>query len=162
LKLAPLAGGVALALACRPAPARLSAEHARAIVDSVRATFADYAGRLNARDIDSVARFYSADSGFVWLEDGQVRYRSRDSIRVALAGLLAFRNVRISIDSPAVTALGPGAAAISATFDQALVDSAGGGAGFVGAMTIAARHTPAGWKWIAGHTSVRREPRRPS
>jgi len=153
-----LAIAVAL-VACRAAPAQLTAEHARAIVDSVGAAFAAYAARLNARDIDSVARFYAADSAFVWLEDGMVRYRSRAEIRTALQRLTAYKNVRISLDAPAIVALGPGAAALSATFDQALVDSGGGGFALVGAMTIAATHTPAGWKWAAGHTSVRREAR---
>ena len=139
----------------------MTSAHTRAIVDSVRTTFADYAARLNARDLDSVIRFYAADSTFAWIEDGQVRYRSRNDIRTALQGMLAFKDVRITLDEPLIVALGPGAAALSATFDQALVDSAGGGVGLVGAMTIAAQHTPAGWKWATGHTSVRREPRPP-
>jgi hypothetical protein len=40
------------------------------------------------------------------------------------------------------------------------VDSTGGGFGLVGAMSLAAVHTPAGWKWLSGHTSLRREPTR--
>jgi ketosteroid isomerase-like protein len=128
-------------------------------VDSVTATFAEYSARLNARDADSASRFYSPDTAFVWLEDGMVRYRSREDIRQALQRLATFRSVRISLDQPIVIPLGPGAAAINVTFDQAFVDSAGGGVALVGAMTIAARHTPDGWKWATGPTSIRREPR---
>jgi hypothetical protein len=108
-----------------------------------------------------VIQFYAAESSFVWIEDGMVRYRSRTEIRTALQGMLAFKEIRITLDSPLVVALGPGAAALSATFDQALVDSAGSGVGLVGAMTIGVQHTPSGWKWATGHTSVRREPRPP-
>lgn len=96
--------------ACRPAPAQLSAEHARALVDSVAAAFADYAARLNARDVDSAARFYSSDESFVWVEDGQVRYRSRADIRTALQPLTTYKSVRIDMDQPLIVALGPGAA----------------------------------------------------
>lgn len=128
-------------------------------MDSVGATFADYTARLNARDADSASRFYAQDSSFVWLEDGMVRYRSRTEIQQALERLAAFQSVRISIDEPAIIALGPGAAALNVTFDQALVDSAGGGVALVGAMTIAVKRTPAGWKWATGQTSIRREPR---
>jgi len=151
---------VALALvACRPAPAQLTGEQAHAIVDSVAAAFSDYVARLNARDVDSVMRFYLSDSAFVWLEDGAVRYRSPAEIRPALDRLKSYRNVRFSFDAPLIVAQGPGAATINSTFDQSLVDSAGGGFALVGAISVAARHTPAGWKWATGHTSVRREAR---
>ncbi len=144
--------------ACRVAPAGLTDPHARAIEDSVRATFVDYVARFNARDVDSVSRFYSGAPDFQWIEDGQVRYASRAEVRAALESLQAFKDVRLSVDAPRIVALSAGAAAVTATFDQALVDSGGSGVGIVGAMTIAAVRTPAGWKWRAGHTSLRREP----
>jgi ketosteroid isomerase-like protein len=157
----PVAIAAALLAACRVAPAGLTAEHARAIVDSVGATFVDFVARFNARDVDSVARFYSDQPDFHWIEDGELRYRSRAEIRDALAQLAPFRDVRFSADPPRIVALAPGAAALVVTFDQALVDSSGGGTGIVGAMSIAAVHGPAGWKWRSGHTSVRREPTQP-
>ena len=144
--------------ACTVAPAGLTADHARAIVDSVGTTFADYVARFNARDLDSLARFYSDAPDFTWIEDGQPRFGSRSEVRTALERLREFRDVRLTADPPRIVALGPGAAALSVTFDQALVDSTGGGTGIVGAMSIAAVRTPAGWKWRAGHTSLRRDP----
>lgn len=153
---------VAALVACRIAPVGLTDPHARAIEDSVRTTFVDYVARFNARDVDSVARFYSAAPDFQWIEDGQVRYASRAEVRAALETLAAYRNVRLSVDPPRIVALAAGAAAISVTFDQALVDSTGGGVGMLGAMSIAAVRTPAGWKWRAGHTSLRRDPVTPT
>jgi ketosteroid isomerase-like protein len=144
--------------ACRAAPAHLPPDHARAIVDSVAATFADYVARFNARDLDSVARFYSDAPDFQWVEDGEMRYRSRSEIRDALQQLTTFRSLRFSADPPRIAALAPGAATLAVTFDQSLVDSAGGGTGIVGAMSLTAVHTPAGWKWRGGHTSLRRQP----
>jgi ketosteroid isomerase-like protein len=152
----------ALLAACRIAPAGLPQDHARAIVDSVGATFADFVARFNARDVDSVARFYSDAPDFHWMEDGDLRYASRSDIRAALQRLTAFRDVRFSADPPRIIALAPGAATLAVTFDQALVDSTGGGIGVVGAMTIAVVHAPGGWKWRSGHTSLRREPVQPS
>lgn len=152
----------ALITACRIAPAELTDTRARAIADSVGATFADYVARLNARDIDSVVRFYADDPGFQWVEDGEVRYTSRGAIRAALQRLAVYQAVRFSADPPRVVALAPGVATLAVTFDQALIDSAGSGSGIVGAMSIAAVHTPAGWKWLSGHTSVRREPAAPA
>ena len=152
----------AVLAACRVAPAGLPPDHARAIVDSVNATFVDFVARFNARDIDSVARFYSDAPGFHWVEDGVMRYNSRSEIRAALQQLATYRDVRLSADPPHIVALSPSAAALAVTFDQALVDSAGGGIGVVGAMSIAVVRTPAGWKWRAGHTSLRREPAAPA
>lgn len=151
----------ALCAACRPAPTGLTAEHARAIADSVRNTFAAYVERFNARDVDSVMRFYSDAPDFQWIQDGQLSYSSRSEIRPAIESLRAFKDIRFSADAPRIVALAPGAASLAFTFDQALVDSAGGGVGVVGAMSIAAVHTPAGWKWRAGHSSLRHEPVRP-
>lgn len=153
---------VASVTACRIAPAGLPQDHARAIVDSVGATFADFVVRFNARDMDSVARFYSDAPDFHWMEDGDMRYGSRSDIRDALQRLVSFRDVRFSADPPRIVALAPGAATIAVTFDQALVDSTGGGIGVVGAMTIAVVRGPAGWKWRSGHTSLRREPVKPA
>jgi ketosteroid isomerase-like protein len=150
-----LAAGLA---ACRIAPAALTDEHARAIVDSVRTTFGDYVARLNARDLDSVARFYADAPGFQWVEDGDVRYASRSDIQDALRRLAVYRDIRFSADEPRVVALAPGAAALAVTFDQALVDSGGEGSGTAGAMSLAAVHRPGGWKWLTVHTSLRREP----
>ena len=147
--------------ACRVAPAGLTNDHARAIVDSVRATFEDYVARFNARDIDSVARFYSDAPDFHWVEDGEVRYSSRSEVRAALDRLTTVRDLRFSADAPRIVAVAPGAATLAVIFDQALVESAGGGTGVVGAMSLTAVHTPAGWKWRGGHTSLRREPVRP-
>lgn len=149
-----------LIAACRTVPAGLTDDHARAIVDSVQATFADYVARLNARDVDSASRFYADGPDFHWVEDGVVRYDSRSDVRAALERLAAFKAVRFSADPPRITAMAPGAATLAVTFDQALVDSTGGGFGLVGAMSLAAVHTPAGWKWLSGHTSLRREPTR--
>lgn len=157
MRAALLVAAAALA-ACRVTPVGLTDPHARAIEDSVRTTFADYVARFNARDVDSVVRFYSAAPDFQWIEDGQPRYASRAEVRRALDGLAAYRDVRLSVDPPRIVALAAGAASIAVTFDQSLVDSNGGGTGFVGAITIAAVRTPAGWKWRAGHTSVRRDP----
>lgn len=153
---------VVLLAACRVAPAGLTGSHARAIVDSVQVTFAAYVARLNARDVDSVARFYADAPGFQWVEDGEVRYTSRADVRTALERLTAYKDFRFSADAPRVVALAPGAAALSVTFDQALVDSSGHGFGMAGAMSVAAQHTPAGWKWLSGHTSLRREPVAPA
>ena len=147
--------------ACRVVPAGLTNDHARAIVDSVRTTFEDYVARFNARDLDSVARFYSDAPDFHWVEDGEVRYASRSEVRAALDRLKTVRDLRFSADAPRIVALSPGAATLAVIFDQAIVDSAGGGTGVVGAMSLTAVNTPAGWKWRGGHTSLRREPVRP-
>ena len=152
----------ALATACRIGPATLTDDHARAIVDSVHAAFADYVTRLNARDVDSVSRFYADAPGFQWVEDGDLRYSSHAEVRAALGRLGTSKSLRFSADAPRVVALAPGAATLSVTFDQALVDSAGRGFGVAGAMSIAAVHTPHGWKWLTGHTSLRREPAAPA
>jgi hypothetical protein len=88
-----------------------------------------------------------------------VRYRTRAELHAALNQLTRFRAVRFTVVESHATAVAPGVATLNLTFEQSLTDSGGGGSGLIGAMSLTAVHTTAGWKWLTGHTSVRREPR---
>lgn len=94
---------------CTPNPAKpLSATEAGAIADSIRATLAAYADRMNATDRDSLLRFYDDDPRFTWTANGQVGTRSVAQVRTTFASLAAFTRWHIEYRNPSIVALAPG------------------------------------------------------
>ncbi len=137
-----------------PAPAALTAEHRVAMVDSVTTMLTAWREAVNARDADRIATFYAADPQFRWIEDGAVRYTSREQVAEAYkAMLLSLRAMAMTLDNPAVTPLGPGAALVTTGFAQKVTDTTGAITGFAGMLSMTVVHTDSGWQFLAGHTS---------
>lgn len=151
---------LAMAAACARQPAAVSAAHATALGDSARAFLAEFARLSEAAQWDSLSQLYSTRSDFRFLESGEVRYASAGAIREALRGLPADTRIRTEYIDVAVQPIAPGLAGVSALFNTHFVDSAGGGFGFAGAISLTLQHESAGWRIIAGHSSAP-VPRRP-
>jgi len=120
----------------------------------VRATFAAYSRALNAADWTRVISFYADDPRFEWIEDGEVRYASKDAIAPSFEAMketgstIVFKN-----EPPHVAVLAPGVAALRTTFETTIVDKEGKPFTFGGLLTIDLIKTPNGWKFLRGHTS---------
>ncbi|MBM4188777.1 MAG: hypothetical protein FJ206_15850 [Gemmatimonadetes bacterium] len=149
-----------MAVACTRQPAALGAAHATALGDSARAFLAEFTRLSAAAQWDSLSQLYSARSDFRFLESGEVRYASAGAIREALRGVPAGTRIRTEYTDVAVQPIAPGLAGVSALFSTRFVDSAGGGFGFAGAISLTLQRESAGWRIIAGHSSapVRRGP----
>ena len=131
----------------------LSAQHAVAIVDSVRRMLADFT-RLSAEaKWDSVARFYSADSSFRWIESGVVVARTTQTIQNYLAAMPPGTRVVTAYDSLEVFALGPGIASVVTSFTTHFGDTSATGVRFGGALSMLAVHRADGWVLLQGHAS---------
>ena len=155
-----LATLVATAVAC--APGRLSDGHAAAIQDSVRAMLEDFMEVAQANDWDSVVTFYADDPRFRIIEDGVVRYRSRDEVLSSLASMGSGMTVSTNYDETSVEALAPGAASLTTRFETSISDTSGWGFAYGGIVTWTLVNTESGWKILQGHTSTARPPERPS
>ncbi len=153
-----------LAAGCaEPAPPQFTAAHRAAIEDSVRSMLETYREAVNAGDWEGVASYYGDDDRFHWIEDGEVRYRTKEEVRQALLSLGGFfSSVRLTVTETRVTPLAPGIAHVATMFEQELVPSGGEPVGFSGALTVLALHTPEGWKLVSGHTSTVRERPQPA
>ncbi len=139
---------------CTAAEPEFTASHRAAIVDSVEATLDAFSAAVATMDADSIAAFYAADSAFRWIEDGSVRYRSRDDIATALREAAPFmRNVVLLYDGTVVTPLAPGVASLVTGFAQRFTNPAGETGGFAGAITAVMVHREGRWQFLSGHTS---------
>jgi uncharacterized protein (TIGR02246 family) len=147
---------ILLLLGCtRSAPtAPLAPEHRAAIVDSVTTMLTAWREAVDTRDADRVATFYADGPEFRWIEDGMVRYTSRQQVLEAYRGLMpSLRALAFTLDNPQVTPLAPGVALVTTVFTEKLTDTLGTVTGFAGTLTLTVVHADSGWRFLAGHTS---------
>lgn len=134
--------------------------HRAAIVDSVEQRLDAFRAAVATMQADSVATFYVGDASLRWIEDGEVRYRSREEIATALREAAPFmRDAQLLYDGTMVTPLAPGVASIVTGFAQKFTTPDGSRAGFAGAITAVMVHTDEGWQFQTGHTSSTGRPR---
>ncbi|MBI1810127.1 MAG: nuclear transport factor 2 family protein [Gemmatimonadetes bacterium] len=120
----------------------------------VRSTFAAYSRALNAADWTRVITFYADDPRFEWVEDGEVRYPSKDALAQSFDAMRETGSTIVfKTEPPHVAVLGPGVAALRASFETTIVDKEGKPFTFGGLLTIDVIKTAEGWKFLRGHTS---------
>ncbi|MEO8479222.1 MAG: hypothetical protein ABI542_06260, partial [Gemmatimonadota bacterium] len=143
-----------IAAACTPAAPTLDAAHRAAIIDSVETRLTAFRAAVGGMQADSVAQFYLADSTFRWIEDGEVRYHSRNEIATAIREAAPFMsNAELLYDGTVITPLAPGVASLVTGFAQKFTAPDGQRTGFAGAITAVMVDTPNGWMFQSGHTS---------
>lgn len=160
-----LIAGLLLTACDRATPERvgLDAPHRSAIIDSVTETLAAFRAAVAVMDVDSVASFYAADSAFRWIEDGELRYRSREAVAAALREAAPYMgNSMLVYDGTVVTPLGPGVASLVTGFAQRFTTPDGVTGGFAGVITAVLVHRHGRWQFLQGHTSSLGGSRRPS
>lgn len=145
-----------LSLGCTPrkSPESLTASHRAAIQDSVRSTLDAYTKLCALSQWDSVIDFYSADPGFRWVEDGQVRARSVADIRRGLTSIPKNFRVLTTYQDMDITAVAPGVASVVTCFHTQFADSTGSGPSFGGILTMTMVHEPGRWRFITGSASA--------
>lgn len=152
-----------LAVGCvRPPDVDLSEARSDAIEDSVATFLSAWSEGVEATDWDRLIERYADDPDFTWVEDGQVRYRSRGDLRAAFDGLQGqFSATRTEFLDPSIIPLAPGLANVVADYRTTLRRDGGENVSFGGVMTMTTVHTDDGWKVLQGHASSG-TPRQPS
>ena len=87
------------------------------------------------------------------MEDGEVRYRSVQEIRDALAQMSPSVRIETVHDDVEIVPLGPGVAWVVMRFRSEFVDSTGPTFSFGGGITMVVEHGPTGWRIVGGHVS---------
>jgi ketosteroid isomerase-like protein len=135
---------------CGTSSSGLTASHAVAIRDSVRAALADFGRYAAAAQWDSLMRLYSADSSFRWIEDG--RRGGPVAVRKAYSSLPPGLRVETTYDSTEVVPLAPGIAALTTYYRTRFVGSPTP-VQYAGAISMVWTHEPGGWRIRSGHSS---------
>lgn len=147
-----------LATGCRPSSsAELTEDRAAAIQDSVRAFLATWSEGVPDGDWETMLERYVEHPNFVWVEDGQIRYRSVQAVGEAVGALEArFTGSSTEFVEPSITPLAPGLAHVATRFRTTLRREEGPDVAYGGAMTMTIVHAADGWKVLHGHTSSSR------
>lgn len=145
-----------LLLGCGSVDARdpsLPAPHAAAIRDSVHAMLTAFERYSAARQWDSVATLYVADSSLRWIENGRLVMRSRSALEQTLRSLPPTTSIETVYDTLEITPIAPGVASVLTYYHTTFKDSSHGNATFGGLLTMTIVHRPDGWRFLSGHAS---------
>ena len=163
-RLAPLFALAATFSACAPVKpaatatdsAGLSAARTTAVRDSVKTLLAEFTEKMNKSDMDGVAKLYSNDSTFFWIEGAGVRYQSAKDVRDALQSLKNVPEIELKFYETRVDVLSPTIADVRTEFSQTFMIGTGKGDTYGGYMTITVVREADGWRMRNGHTSSRK------
>ncbi len=149
--------GVLALAACQPPADRLVDVSEDIVTEDtvaeVTAFLDSYRAALDGRDTLNLASFYSDDGRFVWLEDGEVRYRSAEEVAASLSSLPEGMKVSTDYDGTVIEPVGANAA--SATMQFLTTIGEGPSAfEFSGLISMVLERGPEGWQIVTGHTST--------
>ena len=125
--------------------------------EAVSALVEGYLQAIAARDTAEIRRSYVNDDRFVWIEDGQVRYRNVDQVIAGFASIPAASPIRTELTDLTIVWLGSSGAHAWATFKTS-IGTGPRAFSFGGAISILAEHVDGTWKIVGGHTSSPRQP----
>lgn len=144
---------VLLAAACIP-PHRLTVSHSAAMRDSVSSLLTDFERYSANAQWDSLGSLYADSPEFVFLESGEIRYRTASAVREALRGVPTGTRIETRYEELAILPLAPGVAAVSGRFATRFINADGAQFEFGGVLSLVVQHEDAGWRIVAGHSSA--------
>ncbi len=142
---------------CGPAPADPDARSRADPTAEVAALLDRYLSAIEARDTAEIRAVYADDGRFVWIEEGEVRYRSPDGVLVGLASFPRGTAIRTELTGLTVVPLGRSAAHAWAGFTTS-VGEGSGAYSFGGAISFLTERIDGSWRIVGGHTSSPRGP----
>ena len=120
--------------------------------DAVTA-FKAYASLLRQSKFDESVAYYADDPRFVWVEDGGIKYDSKNQIRRALEAVASQGVVVSNFGLPTVWALNDSQVMVFAKFRTTIAKGSPDEFTFAGAITAVMEKRAEGWQFLSGHTS---------
>lgn len=142
-----LCGSCAVERAEDPVPGDVAVEEA-----AVRQTIDRYLLAISRRDSTAISAVLPSDGVVTWIENGAVRYRSRDALLAGLASLPPGAVIDTRFDSVHVDLLGDSAAHAWGGFETS-VTVGEGGYSYGGALSFIMRKDADSWHLVGGHAS---------
>lgn len=116
------------------------------------AFLAEYNAALNRRDPDELRRFYVDDARFIWLEQGQIRYRSVAEVLASVAQFPPDWTLDTRFSEVHAASQGSNGAHLSAHFTTR-VGEPPEGFSYAGVLSMALERRHGGWRIVGGHSS---------
>ena len=151
---------LAVSGACAKAPSAEFSDVDRAVIsDTLRSLARAFERGINALDVDSQLRLFSADSDLSWAGDGQLVLMPKDSLSALYRSVYrGYRTMDFKWDTLRTTVLGPDAGVVTGAGHYSVTDTLGTTErkGVVGTYVFARRNGI--WQLVHGHASHRAMP----
>lgn len=140
---------VTLTASCDSAPPRAPLADLRSEVSAV---VGRYAAAVEARDSATLREVFVDDDRLVWLEQGEVRYRSVDDMLSSLASFPPETSLVTRLEGLEVVPAGTSSAHAWARFETT-VGEGPESFSFDGVLSLVLERTERGWRVVGGHRS---------
>lgn len=121
----------------------------------IERTIDAYVAALTARDVEALRDLYLSDGRFVWIEDGEVRYRSAEEVIAALSAFPVEMAIRTTLSDLTIVPAGENAAHAWARFETEIGEGEDAFS-FSGSLSFVFERSDDGWRILGGHTSSSR------
>lgn len=130
----------------------------QAIKQEVNEMFDEYTNYVNTKGLKGVDYYFSKDEHFYWVEDGIMQYSNREAL---LEGIEAFypsvTSVDLDIFKKEIAILDTNMVTLYVEYKEDIVLDSGYIVKLDGAMTILTIREDNTWKFLIGHSSIKKQ-----
>lgn len=127
------------------------------VKEEVLSMFDEYQKYVNTKGLIGVEQFFSEDERFYWVEDGTIQYPNRAAL---LKGIKDFapivKKVHLEVIDKQVSFITDNTVSLFVEYKQDLTLESGYAFTLDGAMTILMSKEKGGWKFLIGHSSIKK------
>ena len=128
-----------------------------AISIEVEEVFNDYVTHVNTKGINGVETYFSKDERFYWIEDGVVQYPNRKAMVDAIESFYpTVKTVSLKAPKIEVDVLNSNTTMLYVEYVEDILLNSGYEFTLDGAMTILAAREEGTWKFLMGHSSIKK------
>jgi ketosteroid isomerase-like protein len=124
------------------------------VEQGVRALLDRWLRAFESRDAQAVRSVLAGDDRFIWLEDGEARYKSSGDVVLALAAFPPGLTFSHTIDSARIVPISDDAAWAHLAVTTRIRQGERTVSEFGGVVLMLVERAPAGWRIVAAHTST--------
>lgn len=127
------------------------------IEKEVKEVFDNYVNQVNTEGIEEVHTYFSDDERFYWIEDGVIQYPDKASL---ISGLEKFTpsvaSVKMEVSEKRVDVIDQDHAMLLVQYVEKIILKSAYELTLDGAMTILMKRQGNDWKFLSGHSSVKK------
>ncbi len=128
-----------------------------AINEEVQARYDVFVALLKSGSTVGVGDFYSDDSRFYWVEDGQVQYPNKTTLMASMNGLFdSVKSMEMRLLGKRVEVFNKHSAMLYVEYEQDMVLTSGFEFSINGAMTAQMQKEEGVWRFLIGHSSTKK------
>lgn len=150
-----LASALLLMLGCGNKPKEVF--DSEQIENEVESVLQAYVNHVNSKGLEAVDTFFMDDERFYWVEDGVIQYPDKASLIIGLKEFIPqVESVQMEIIATAADAITEKHASLFVRFKEDIKLKSGYAFTLDGAITILLEKKHGSWKFLNGHSSIKK------